>query len=169
MGIVVEDGTGLANANSYASENALGDYSDDRAVKLASGDAEAALVRASAALDALFGSRYPGYRTNGRSQGLMWPRTEATDAEGEEIATDEIPQEIIAATCELAIRELTEAGSTMPDIEAGGLPKRIKAGSVEIEKFGNAGVTAAFQIVDGIMASLLGAASNSFTATSARG
>lgn len=169
MAIVVEDGTGLAGANSYASEAMLDNYCDSRSITLASGDAEAALVRASASLDALYGSRYPGARANGRSQGMLWPRTGATDAEGEEISEDEIPAEVIAATCELAIRELTEAGSTMPDIEAGGLAKRIKAGSVEIEKFGNAGMTATFTKVDGIMASLLGSSGNSFTAMSARG
>jgi hypothetical protein len=47
--MVVEDGTGLANANSYASEATLDTYTDDRGITLASGDAEAALVRATAA------------------------------------------------------------------------------------------------------------------------
>lgn len=169
MAFTVEDGTGIEGANSYVSENDLGTYTDDRGVTLASGDAEAALIRATASIDAIYRSRFPGWRTNGRSQGLEWPRSGASDAEGNEIAEDEIPVEIVNAVCEFAVRELTTPGSTAPDLERGGNIRRMKAGSVEIEYGGNATANTVFQIVDGILAGLLGGNSTSqYTASAVR-
>lgn len=159
MTIIVEGGTGVADANSYVSMDDCATYCDARGYTFSTGITEAkeaALIRARTSLDTTYRSRYPGYRTNGRDQELEWPRTEATDADGEEIAGDEIPQEIIDAQCEFAVRELAEAGSTMPDLERGGNVKRLKAGSVEVEYGGNATATTTFTIVDGILSGLLG-------------
>ncbi len=168
--MILEDGTAPAGANSYATEAMLSSYADDRSITLATSDAEAALVRATAAIEALYGSRYPGTRTNGRDQSLGWPRKNATDFEGETIAEDEIPQEIINAVCEAAIRELTEPGSMQPDLDRGGAIKRMKAGEVEIEYGSNAADTTTFSIIDGIMAPLLGGnASASLFAAAVRG
>ena len=75
--MIVEDGTGLANSNSYASEDTLDTYCDDRGITLATGDSEAALIRATAAIDATYRNRYPGYKTQLRDQALEWPRTSA--------------------------------------------------------------------------------------------
>lgn len=169
MALILEDGTAPDGANSYADEDTLGTYTDYRAITLAAGDAEAALIRATVALDATYRGRFGGYRTNGRNQSLEWPRTAAYDAEGNAIAGDEIPVEIINATCEFAIRELIEAGSTMPDLERGGAIKRLKAGSVEVEYAGNAGNATVFQIVDGILAGLLGSPVASFVGRAVRG
>jgi hypothetical protein len=58
MGIVVEDGTGIADANSYASEDDADNYFEDRANDTwatSTADKEAALIRASASLDAIYG------------------------------------------------------------------------------------------------------------------
>jgi hypothetical protein len=161
MGIIVEDGTGLAGANSYASEDELDTYTDDRAITLATGDAEAALIRATAAIDAIYGSRFPGYKTNGRDQNLLWPRIYAYDGDGDLIDSDEIPVEIKNATCEAAVRELTTPGSMSPDLERGGGVKRLKAGSVEIEYGSNAEAGTTFSVIDGILSALLGASAMS--------
>lgn len=171
MGIVVETGIGLANANSYASENTLGDYADDRAITLASGDAEAALIRASQWIDATYRSRFPGVRTNGSAQGLEWPRkagsyylgsfvqsgylATVTDIEGIAIATNAIPSALIKATIEAAVRELTSPGSLAPDLDRGGAIKSLKAGSVAIDYATTAPVTTTFTLIDGILAGLL--------------
>jgi hypothetical protein len=167
--MVLEDGTGIEAANSYVSEDDLDTYCDDRATTLADGDAEAALVRATASLDARYRSRYPGYRTSGRSQGLDWPRTSAYDGEGNAIASDEIPVEVKNAVCELAIRELTSPGSTMPDLERGGQIRRLKADTVEIEYGANAEARTTFQLIDGIMAPLLGSSISSLSGVAVRG
>lgn len=157
MAFLVEDGTGLAGATSYASEDDLDAYAEDRGTTLADGDPEAALVRASAAIDALFGGRFPGTKVNGRSQGLLWPRSGGYDANGDAIAEDAVPAEVVKATLEAAIRELVEPGSMMPDQERGGALKRVKAGEVEAEWFGNAPAATTFSLIEGLLAPLLGA------------
>lgn len=173
MALTVEDGTGKADAESYVSVSDAASYCDARGLTFSSGsdpDKEAALRRATSALDALYGSRFPGARKNGRSQALQWPRTDAYDADGEEIASDEIPDEVIKATCEFAVRELAEPGSTMPDLERGGAIRALRAGSVSIEYAGSATARTVYSIVDGIIAPLLTARRMaSFQAEASRG
>lgn len=173
MALEVEDGSGKANAESYVSVADCSTYCDARGLTFSSADTddkEAALRRATKSLDALYGRRFPGARTNGRDQALMWPRTGAADAEGEAIASDEIPQEIIDATCELALRELAIPGSTAPDLERGGQIRSLKAGSVAIEYAGGAPATTIYSVVNGILAPILAApAVASFQAEAFRG
>lgn len=189
MAIVLEDGSGVADANSYAEvttadayHSARGNATWTEASTSPDQGKTAALVRATAAIDAAYRMRFPGVRTNGRDQALEWPRAYAitdasdpdsigniTDAEGWEIDTDEIPQEIIDAVCEAALRELIEPGSMMPDLVRGGWIKRLKAGSVEIEYGSNATPETVYSLIDGILAKLLGGNSNPYTARAVRG
>lgn len=169
MAFTIEDGTGVADANAYVTETELGTYADDRAVTLASGDAESAIVRATTYIDATYRTRFVGYKTNGRDQGLEWPRTGVLDAQYFPIANDEIPIEIKNATCEAAIRELTTPDSLLADLERGGQIRMLKAGSVEIEYGANATPTTTYRVIDGILSGLLGAASASFVGTAVRG
>lgn len=172
MAILVEDGTGIAGSNSYASEDDADDYAEERDLTDwtddSTGDKEAALIRGTATLDAIYRSQYPGVRANGRDQGLEWPRVVSTsftsgdlnlvvDAEGHQIDADEIPLEVMQATIELAVRELVTPGSTMPDVDR--QIKSVKAGSVSVEFAGNARDTTDFNIVEAIMARLLGGSS----------
>jgi hypothetical protein len=80
-----------------------------------------------------------------------------------------IPQEVVQATCEMAIRELIEPGSMMPDLDRGGQVKELAAGSVRIVYGDNALAQTTFQLVDGIMAGLLGSPVASFVGTAVRG
>lgn len=155
MGIIVEDGSGLADANSYTDEATLDDYTDARGIVLSSGDAEAALIRASIAIDARYANSYPGYRKSGRDQGLQWPRSAAYDIGGWLIRDDQVPLEIIQATCEAAIRELADPNSMMPDLERGGGIESIKAGSVSITYAANASSKTTFTLIDGIINNIL--------------
>lgn len=138
MALVVEDGTGKSDAESYVSVDACGAYATLQGLEfstLPADDAEAALRRATRWLDARYRTRFPGRRVNGRSQALEWPRTDAWTSEcpPELIADDEIPAEIVKACCEAAIRELAEAGSLNPDFQPGSIIKRDKVGDVETE------------------------------------
>lgn len=172
MALVVEDGTGKTDADSYCSLSDAVAYAAARGLTFPAspaGPAEAALIRATAAIDATYRARFPGQRTSGRAQSLEWPRKYAGDAAGEPIADDEIPQEIMNAVCEAAIRELAAPNSMMPDLERGGQIKSIQAGSVAIEYGGNATARTAFTLIDGILAGLLGVAQPSFVATAVRG
>jgi Putative DnaT-like ssDNA binding protein len=170
MPIIVADGTEAvaATANSYASEDDFDTYTEDRNYTVTVGDTEAALIRASQSLDATYRKRYPGTKAYGRDQILEWPRQDATDAYDDEIAIDEIPQEIIDATCEFTLRELNSPGSTMPDLDRGGDIHRLKAGSVEIEYGAAAKVKTTFSIVDGILSGLIGGPGSGLTAITVR-
>lgn len=161
MSLILEDGTAPAGANSYATETMADDYFDARGNTTwtdSTDDKEAALIRATQAIDALYRGRWPGYRSNFRSQNLEWPRTNAYDTEGNIIDSDEIPQEVIDATCEAAIRELATSGSMIPDLDRGGDIRAITAGSVSIQYGAAAAVTTTFSLIDGILSKIIGAA-----------
>lgn len=177
MALTVEDGTGVAGAESYVSVADCADYATARGLTFPvspENEAEAALRVATAWIDGKYRTRFPGSRTNGRSQGLEWPRTDATDASGEDIAEDEIPVEIISATCEAAIRELASAGSLNPDRVAtdGALKRQLdKVGPLETETEYFEGGSASgpiFGTIDDILSSLLGRASSSLFGYSSR-
>jgi hypothetical protein len=80
---------------------------------------EAALLRSSEWLDGVYRSRWPGQRTGGRSQARDWPRIDAFDAEGNAIASEDVPDEVERATYAAALRELVKPGSLSPDIVLG--------------------------------------------------
>ena len=169
MAFLLEDGTGIAGANAYIDETALGNYADDRSMTLAAGDASAAIIRATKYIDAVYRMRFVGYKTHGRSQGLEWPRTGVLDSQYFPIALNEIPQEIKDATCEAAIRELTTPFSMLPDLERGGQIRRLQAGSVAIDYGANATAITTYRVIDGILGNLLGALGQGFTAQTIRG
>lgn len=158
MTFVVEDGSGIAGANAYTSVDVVSAYCSSHGLTFVTSPStlgEQAIVRASSAIDAIYGGRYPGYRTNGRSQGLLWPRAQAWDNEYNLLDSEEIPKEIIQAVCEGAPRELATPNSLMPDLERGGDIRSIKAGSVQIVYGNSASASTIFQIIDGILAPLL--------------
>ncbi|GJE00556.1 DnaT-like ssDNA-binding protein [Methylobacterium isbiliense] len=179
--LIVENGTGLPDAESYVSVAEACAYHLARRndawldPEVPDEFREAALVRATAFIDATYRDRFPGYRVQGRVQALEWPRVSAftlvpdngrsaaflpgqdplfrsgVDA----IPSTEIPREVVAAVCEAALRELTEPGSLSPDLERGGAIKRLAAGSVEIEYAGGAPASTTFQAIGLALASLL--------------
>lgn len=165
MALTVEDGTGLAAADAYVSVADCDAYCDalGRTFSTGStGDKESAIRRATQSIDALYRTRFPGVRLKYRAQALEWPRAGAVDARGASVPSDAIPVEIEMATYEAAVRELAESGSTMPDLERGGAIKSISAGSVSIEYGAGAKAGTVFQIVDGILAGLIGTAARYF-------
>lgn len=159
MTIVVEDGEGLEDAVSYVSLDDAIAYCASHGLTFAaaspSAPGEAALIRATKAIDSRYGSSFPGYRKSGRDQALQWPRLAAYDSEGWLIADDEIPTEVIEATIEAAVREFATPGSMMPDLERGGAIQSIRAGSVGITYASNASAKTEFTLIDGIMANVL--------------
>jgi hypothetical protein len=168
---IIEDGTGVAGANAYVTVDECTAYCETHGLPFGISPTllgEQAIIRATSSLDAMYRTRFPGTKAGGRAQTLAWPRKDAVDADGNAIALDEIPQEIKEATCELAVRELAEPVSTMPDLERGGAIKRLKAGSVEIEYGANAPAVTVFSKIDGILAGLLGAPPSPYTARAVR-
>lgn len=128
-----------------------------------------ALYRASEYIDGTYRGRFSGYRTEGRDQTLEWPRTNATDIEGNFIATTTIPTEIVNATYEGALRELAETGALAPDVTSTSIGikrKREKVGPIEEETEYTTGGAAARpvfsrieEVLSGLFATRTGAGS----------
>jgi len=187
MTIVVEDGTGKPDANSYVSLAGLKAYADARGLAYGTDDnaIQAALIRATAWLDATYRARFPGVRSNA-GQALQWPRraghyeygvyvtdrysTTVYDAEGVPIAVNSVPQVLVNAECEAAVREIASPGGLAPDLDRGGAITRLQAGSVEIEYSGNAPAGTTYQAIDAVLSSILtgGSESSSFSARAVR-
>ena len=112
MALVVEDGTGLANAESYVSIPASPSPTAQK---------EAYLRKATEYLDNRYGDAYQGARVT-TTQALGWPRAYAV-VDGVEVAEDALPTQLIRATCEVALL-LAQGVDITPVLERGG---RIKA------------------------------------------
>jgi hypothetical protein len=157
MALVVEDGTGLVDAEAYVSVSDVVAYAAARALEFTNAPSmqEAAIRRATAYVDAIYGGRYPGRKVRARLQALGWPRSEAQDADGDLIASNEVPPEIKAAVCEAAIRELATPNSLAPDLERGGQVKSLKAGSVEVVYADGATPATVISTIDNALAPLI--------------
>lgn len=156
--MIVEDGSSILDADSYVSLDDAIDYCANRGLAFTASPSvlgEAALVRASAAIDARYSVAYPGYRKAGRDQGLHWPRAAAYDSDGWLIRDNEIPVEIARATIEAAVRELADPNSMMPDLERGGQISSLRAGSVGITYSASAPARTTFTLIDGMLSKIL--------------
>ncbi len=114
--LIVEDGTGRADANamiavayadSYHTARGNAAWAGDDAVK------EAAIIRASAYLTGSYS--WQGYKVNARAQRMAWPRTGVYDGDGYSVPSNAVPDEIEQACTEIALRELITPGAMTPD------------------------------------------------------
>lgn len=143
MALVVENGTGLATAESFVSVADADTYHSARGNSAwadgTTAEKEEALRRASTFLS----NSYPwaGYPVNARTQLLAWPRYDVVDQDGNPVASDEVPREVVNATYEVALRELATPGSMNPDVTLADKVKREKVGPLEVE-YANADVSA---------------------------
>lgn len=114
-GLVVEDGTGKPDADSYASVATADAYCAKRGIPFvgAKADKEHALRTG---FDWLNLRRCKGARAHGRAQGGVFPRVGCTDANGEAIGPDEVPVEWIHANIELAAYERANPGGLNPSV-----------------------------------------------------
>lgn len=108
MTIIVEDGSGVAFADVYATvaeadalATATGDPHSWVARTVA--DKEVALRLAASYLDRTFGRRYSGCRVD-KDQSLFWPRTGASYNDGWNISNDELPVAVKNASIQAALR-----------------------------------------------------------------
>jgi hypothetical protein len=133
MTFTVEDGTGIAGANSYATVDEADAYFAERGVATWTGsDAakEILLIKATDYIELRFSERFKGdIEFPDTPQGLSFPRLGITGYEG-------VPDRLKKATYEYALRAI--AGPLAPDItyETSGLQlagKRTKVGPIETE------------------------------------
>lgn len=122
--IVVEDGTGKTDSNSYISEADFSTYANDRGVTI-SGTASILLVQA---MDYIEQQKYKGIK-NSSSQALQFPRSGVV-IDGYIQDSDSIPQLLRDAQCEVAIA-IDSGNNPLSNVER--VLKRTKVGSIELE------------------------------------
>lgn len=115
MAIVVEDGTGLADAEAYISVADADAYFLARGntvwAALAEPAKEAALRLGADYMEAVYGHRWKGARIS-MTQALSWPR-DGVCVNGFDVPDDVVPLAVARANAELAVR--ASAGSLLVD------------------------------------------------------
>jgi hypothetical protein len=141
MPLIVEDGTGLATAESYASvaeaDTRLANYGFSAWASLATAAKETALRLATDFMVNSYRTRWKGYRVNS-VQALDWPRyeVEVVDAlasgygGASYYASNTVPVEIKQACIDLAYKT-TQGVELSPDVDQA--QKRVKVGPIEVE------------------------------------
>jgi hypothetical protein len=139
MALTVEDGSALADADSFAELTFIDAYLAARGkttwAALSESVRELHARNACDYMEQVYGLQYIGTRYS-KAQGRAWPRTGAY-LYGELVLDDEIPILLQQVQAELAYRSSTLSGGLLPDIEtgAGGVVKRTrsKVGPLEEE------------------------------------
>ena len=136
MSLIVEDGTEVSNANSYAAHTDLATYATLRGVTLTAveADREALLIKA---MDALYGRAWKGDRMT-TTQALEWPR-HSVYRDGQLLENDEIPRELFYGQLALAIAAIDNTlMSTTPATTKGTVIEERVEGAVTV-KYNNTG------------------------------
>lgn len=128
MTLIIEDGSIVANANSYVSGSDIIDYAIARGITI-----EPAMVEIYAiqAMDYLESKEYIGEEVKPGIQPLKWPRKDVI-INRREFPSDAIPTNIIRAQCQLCIY-LQQGISLFPSDAGGEFVKREKIGPIETE------------------------------------
>jgi hypothetical protein len=121
MGLIVETGAGLANADAFVSVADFEAWADKRGhahADYTAAQKEQAIRRATEFMSTAWA--WKGYPTKGRNhsdgeQAQAWPRSYVADQYGAAIASDVVPVEVVNATCEVTRRELASPGAMTPD------------------------------------------------------
>lgn len=166
MALVVEDGTGVLNADSWVTMAEAATYANRMGnTAFAEADAEVvepALRRAVLYLDAVYGSRYAGLPTQDPTeQSLSWPRKGVVLDTGYAWPDDEIPVNLKRAQVEAAMLEWATPGSLMPTTTPLG-KKSVQVGPIAVTyadppKAGTVGKPPVFSTIEGLMLPFLDA------------
>ena len=162
MALVVEDGTGKANADSYVSITDADSYHTAHsaaATWAAATEAvkEKALRLATQYADARYYGRWRGYK-NTSTQSLAWPRSYGYDTEGFLIAWDAVPVQLENAIAELALR-VVQGDTLLADIAK---PAAISSQSItvgpiskSVSYVGGMPPTKKYALIEALMAPLI--------------
>lgn len=139
MAIIIEDGSIVAGANSYASESQLSDYADVRGISLLISQDEL-LIRA---MDFIEQLDYVGSRLT-KDQPLQWPRDNVF-IDGFPYSKSEIPPQLIKAQLAVAI-SINAGVDPLSTIERA--TKKEKLDVLEVEYQDNASATPVIRAVN---------------------
>lgn len=136
MALTVEDGTGLEDAESYASVSDADAYFTARAVAGWTGtDAvkEAALRKATEFISETYDGSWKGERATD-TQALAWPRSDVEVSDNVILTDDLVPVALFRATCELALIALTTALYEAANADPSTVAEKTKVGPIERER-----------------------------------
>lgn len=159
MALIVEDGSIVANANSYATRAYIIAYAALRGITLP--DSAITDGYAIEAMDYLirYASRWKGALVNPGVQALAWPR-ECVRLGRYDFPDDEIPSALMDAESQLAVYR-SQGISLLPVSGQSAFIKREKLGPLETEYSETvqlqAGATPTLPAIDGLLAGLLDA------------
>jgi len=139
--LIQEDGTGLTDANVYASLVEADQYLENSDRKTAwrafsSKERSAALIQGADYLDQTFRNRFKGVRFSS-AQRLEWPRNSVFDDLGVLVPADEIPEEVGNASIEYAFEAASSPLAPTPVVDNTGrevLRTRDKVDVLETER-----------------------------------
>lgn len=137
---VVEDGTGLTNANSYLSEADADQYHENYGnpsswSSATTSDKENALREATRYLDYAYVNRWRGFRGE-KDQALDWPRRSVVDISGWTRDSDSVPQEVKDATA-IAALTVIDGDTLLPKVSAadrGVIKEAVQVGPIRESK-----------------------------------
>jgi len=161
MALIVEDGTGMIDADSYMSLVEAADYHTKYTIgtewaSATDANRERALRQASRYIDDVYGARFRGTKVR-RDQSLEWPRFSAVDRDGWVISSSTVPPAAKYATAELARRALTT--ELRSDVLSGSIIETsIKAGPItDMIKYDDGGQDQqlTYTVVDDLLSKLL--------------
>lgn len=154
MALIVENGTGLTNADAFTSAAWVKAYWDARGRDYSSyseTQIDQSIVRATDYLSESFswqGSRLKERGAAGGAQSLAWPRTFVQDRNGYAIPNNEVPVEVQKATAEVAWLELGTPGAMAAVYNPAARTKSKQVGSIRVEYYiGSEGAQAARPVV----------------------
>jgi len=153
MALTVEDGTGLADAQSYISVTDADTHFSARGITLwdtlLEAEKEQALTRATDYMVQAYRTRWLGERVLS-TQALDWPR-EGVEVDGFEIDAGFVPAEVKRACAELAFK--AASGELAADLERETL--REKVGPIEVEYNPNGLLYKRYRAIDLLLAPYL--------------
>jgi len=129
MTIIVEDGSIVANANSYVAASALSAYACDRGISLTV--APEILINKAMDYFESHSDRFKGERVS-RDQPLSWPRTGVV-LESWSWSSEEIPRQVISALLALCIEINSGEDPNNPSIATLPTIREKVDGAVEVE------------------------------------
>lgn len=161
MALIIEDGTIIAGANSFATLVEARAYTDTRGIDFPAEDdeAEQALVKAGDYLLS-YERRLKGSRVSA-SQTMVYPRRSVT-LFGTPFPSDEIPQQLIDA--QIVLAAYSADGVELRPVGAGRETRREEVGPIKLEYFegGRSSITPVFNTATDILAELFSSAGGSF-------
>jgi len=128
MTLIVEDGTGKPNAESYVSSAELTAYASDRGITIV-GDVDALLLKSILYIDQL---SFSGLKLT-KEQSMQWPRSNVS-IDGFSVELDEIPRLLKDLQFEVSIA-IGNGNDPLADVERS--IKREKVDAIEVEYLDN--------------------------------